>query len=42
MVEIYKTDNKVLQKLDNIEEGCWVNMIDPTSSELSLYQAILR
>ena len=36
MVEIYKTDNKVLQKLDNIEEGCWVNMIDPTSSELSL------
>ena len=31
MVEIYKTDNKVLQKLDNIEEGCWVNMIDPTS-----------
>ena len=36
MVEIYKTDNKVLQKLDNIEEGCWVNMIDPTSGELSL------
>ncbi len=36
MVEIYKTDNKVLQKLDNIEDGCWVNMIDPTSSELSL------
>ncbi len=36
MVNIYKTDNKILSKLDNIEDGCWVNMINPTSAELSL------
>ena len=42
MVEIYKTDNKVLQKLDNIEEGCWVNMIDRQAVNYPLYQAILR
>lgn len=36
MVDIYKTDNKILSKLDNIEEGCWINMVDPTSSELAL------
>ena len=36
MVDIYKTDNKVLSKLDNIEDGCWINMANPTSSELSL------
>jgi magnesium transporter len=36
MVDIYKTDNKVLSKLDNIEDGCWINMVNPTSSELSL------
>lgn len=36
MVDIYKTDNKVFSKLDNIEEGCWINMVNPTSSELAL------
>lgn len=36
MVDIYKTDNKVLSKLDNIEDGCWINMVNPTSSELLL------
>ncbi len=36
MVDIYKTDNKVLSKLDNIEDGWWINMVNPTSSELSL------
>ena len=36
MVDIYKTDNKVLSKLDNIEDGGGINMVNPTSSELSL------
>lgn len=36
MVDIYKTDNKVLNKLDNIEDGCWINIVNPTSGELSL------
>ena len=36
MVDIYKTDNKILSKLGSIEEGCWINMVNPTSSELSL------
>ena len=36
MVDIYKTDNRILSKLGSIEEGCWINMVNPTSSELSL------
>ena len=36
MVDIYKTDNRILSKLGSIEEGCWIIMVNPTSSELSL------
>ena len=36
MVDIYKTNNRILSKLGSIEEGCWINMVNPTSSELSL------
>ena len=36
MVDIYKTDNRILSKLGSIEEGCSINMVNPTSSELSL------
>ena len=36
MVDIYKTDNKVLINIDNKEDGCWIKMFNPTSSELSL------
>lgn len=36
MVDIYKTDNRILSKLGSIEEGCWINMVNPTSSELLL------
>lgn len=34
MVEIYRTDQQVLSTLDDIQDGCWINMVDPTSKEL--------
>lgn len=34
MVEIYRTDQQVLNTLTDIQDGCWINMVDPTSKEL--------
>ena len=34
MVEIYRTDQQVLSTLPDIQDGCWINMVDPTSKEL--------
>lgn len=34
MVEIYRTDQQVLSTLDDIQEGCWINMVDPTNKEI--------
>ena len=33
-VEIYRTDQQVLNTLTDIQDGCWINMVDPTSKEL--------
>jgi len=35
MLSIYSsTENKQLTKLENIEPGCWINLIDPSEEEL--------
>lgn len=36
MLEIFKsTETKVLEKVDMITKGCWVNMVAPTEDEIS-------
>ncbi|MGI6076749.1 MAG: magnesium transporter CorA family protein [Fastidiosipilaceae bacterium] len=34
MLEIFKTINNTVERLDEIEPGCWINMVDPTRDEL--------
>lgn len=35
MIKIYKTDkNNNINKLDNIEKDCWINMVSPTINEI--------
>ncbi|WP_066370927.1 magnesium transporter CorA family protein [Neobacillus fumarioli] len=36
MLEIYKsTETRVLEKVDTISKGCWVNIYDPTPEEIA-------
>lgn len=35
MLQILKTIDDALQPLENLEEGAWINLINPTESELS-------
>ena len=35
MVEIFRTDQQVLSKLNDIREGCWINMVEPTRKEIN-------
>lgn len=35
MIQIFKTLDDVLQQVTAIEAGCWVNMVDPTATELA-------
>lgn len=35
MVNIFKTDQCVLNKLDHFEDGVWIQMVNPTSKELN-------
>jgi magnesium transporter len=35
MINIYKTDENILSKLENFEDGIWIQMINPTSKELN-------
>jgi magnesium transporter len=36
MLEIYKsTETKVLEQVDNISKGCWINMYAPTEEEIN-------
>jgi len=35
MYEIFRTDHGVLSQLDQPKEGCWINMVAPTSRELN-------
>ena len=35
MMNLYRTDNKVLREIDKITDGCWVNMVDPAYNEVA-------
>ena len=35
MINIYRTDESILNKLNTFEDGVWVQMINPTSKELN-------
>lgn len=35
MYEVFRTEHGVLSKLDQPKEGCWINMVAPTSRELN-------
>jgi len=35
MMEIYKTIDGRIQRIDHIEEGCWINLITPTEEEIN-------
>ena len=35
MVDIYRTDQHILSTMTDIVDGCWINMVDPTSKELN-------
>lgn len=35
MLDIYRTDQHILSKISKYQDGCWVNVIDPTREELS-------
>lgn len=37
MINIYKTDENILHKLEEIQEGCWIHMVQPNSRELNQY-----
>lgn len=34
MVNYYKTINNKIEKIDNFEPGCWINIVSPTEEEL--------
>lgn len=35
MYEVFRTDHGVLSQLEQPKEGCWINMVGPTSRELN-------
>lgn len=42
MLSIYKTINGQMTKLDAIQDGCWVNLINPSEDELNTVAATLN
>ena len=35
MIQIFKSDaNGILNKIDKIESGCWINLVNPNKTEL--------
>ena len=35
MLKMYKTDDRIIREITSFEEGCWVNLTDPTLEECS-------
>ena len=35
MIEIFRTDHCQLNRLDEYIDGIWINLVNPTSSELN-------
>ena len=43
MIEIFKSDHSgKLIKIDNIISGCWINMVNPTKSDIEFVQNITK
>ncbi len=40
MTEIFKTVNGRLEKINSFEEGCWINLVNPSQQELIAVEAI--
>lgn len=36
MIQIYSTENNNLKAINNLEEGCWINLISPSEDEIQL------
>ena len=34
MIRYYKSIDSKLEKLKSFEDGCWVNLVEPTQSEI--------
>ena len=41
MIRYYKTIEGKLEKLNSYEDGCWVNLVEPTNEEISELSNIL-
>lgn len=33
MIKIYKTEESIVNEIEKVEDGCWINMITPTMEE---------
>ena len=33
MIKIYKTEERIVNEIEKVEDGCWINMITPTMEE---------
>ena len=36
MIKIYKTEESIVNEIEKVEDGCWINMITPT-----IFQSVL-
>ncbi len=42
MIQIYKTYNEEFKQINSLEEGAWINMINPTQEEIDYVSSKLR
>ena len=42
MIRFYKTLDSKLDKINNFEDGCWINLIEPTQSEIKEISTLLN
>ena len=42
MISYYKTIDGLLTKIDNYEDGCWVNAIAPDNEEIQILKDSIR
>ena len=33
MIKIYKTEESIVNEIEKVEDGCWINMVTPTMEE---------
>lgn len=42
MIDFYRTEKGTIEKVDRIEAGCWINVYEPTESDISWLRQTLR